>query len=70
MHSCQRNLNSVFLRIASRRFYYLKFILEAYDNLAILSSVDSKAGLVVIKYPPGAEEHLFALLADIEPQLQ
>lgn len=59
----------LFLRISPDRFHFLKFILEGYDNLAILSSVDSREGIVVVRYSPGHSEELFTLLSFIAPQL-
>jgi hypothetical protein len=65
----ERTLNEVFLRISSRRFHFLKFILEGYDNLAILSSYDCSAGLVVIRYPGAMAGELFDLLGQIAGSL-
>ena len=60
-----QNLEVLTLRIAPDKFHYLKFILEGYDNMAILSSLDSKEGLVIIRYPANLAKDLFALLASI-----
>jgi len=64
-----RRLNEIYLRIAPDKFHYLKFILEAYDNLAILSSHDSSAGIVVIRYPQEMAKDLLGLLQSIAPTL-
>ena len=64
-----RRLNEIFLRISPEKFHYLKFILEGYDNLAILSSHDSSAGIVVIRYPQAMAKDLFGLLRDLAPNL-
>lgn len=64
-----RRLHEIYLRIAPEKFHYLKFILEAYDNLAILSSHDSTAGIVVIRYPQAMAKDLFGLLQSIAPNL-
>jgi hypothetical protein len=58
-------LSKVYLRISPGRFHYLKFILEGYDNLAILSSYQSADGIVVIRYPQEMEQDLFALLGSL-----
>ena len=34
----EKNLERLFLQIRTDKFYFLKFILEAYDGMAILSS--------------------------------
>ncbi|MGL1932927.1 MAG: DUF4911 domain-containing protein [Desulfotalea sp.] len=64
-----KNLEQVYLRIAPSKFHILKFILEGYDNLAILSSEDGKAGIVRLKYPEESRKDVFALLADVAPQI-
>jgi hypothetical protein len=53
------------LRISPDRIHYLKFILEGYDNLATLSTVDARQGLVKIRYTPEVEEDLTQLLTEI-----
>lgn len=63
------SLESLYLRIAPDRFHYLKFIVEGYDNLAILSSFDSKEGLVILRYSDGHRRELFELLGSIAHQL-
>ncbi len=55
-------LAEVYLRILPGKFHYLKFILEGYDNLSILSAYDCPAGVVVIRYPHEMALELFALL--------
>jgi hypothetical protein len=53
----------LYLGIAPGRFHFLKFILEGYDGLAILSSVDGKMGTVRLRYPVESEPLLFELLS-------
>jgi hypothetical protein len=65
VYSKMQNLEKLVLRIAPNKFHFLKFILEGYDNMAILSSLNSKDGLVVIRYPANLTKDLFALLASI-----
>lgn len=47
----------------------MKFILEGYDNLALLSSHDCSAGVVVIRYPEAMAGELFDLLGQIAGSL-
>ncbi len=56
------NLSEVYLRISPNKFHFLKFILEGYDNLAILSSFQGSDGIVVIRFPKEMTEDLFDLL--------
>ncbi len=59
----------LYLGIAPHRFHFLKFILEGYDGLAILSSVDGKTGTVRLRYPVEAEGLLFEVLSALAPGL-
>ena len=60
-----RKLNEVYLRISPSKFHFLKFILEGYDNLAILSSYKSSEGIVVIRYHQEMAQDIFQLLGSI-----
>lgn len=60
-----RELDAVYLRISPSKFHFLKFILEGYDNLAILSSYQSSEGIVVIRYPQEMAQDIFKLLASL-----
>ena len=57
------------LEISPDRIHFLKFILEGYDNLAILSTIDAGQGLVEIRYPTEIEDDLSKLLQNIRPQI-
>jgi hypothetical protein len=59
----------LYLNIGPERYHYLKFILEGYDNLAVLSCDEGKKGAVVIRYPKESEKEIFTLLASIAPLL-
>ncbi len=58
-------LEALYLRIDRARYHYLKFILEAYDGLCLLSTVPDKKGCVCIRYPKEQTTTLFALLASL-----
>lgn len=62
-------LDEVFLRIRPGKFHFLKFILEGYDNLAILSACDCRAGLVVVRFPRAMAGDFYALLGAIAGSL-
>ena len=57
--------SSLKIKISPDRIHYLKFILEGYDNLAVLSTVNARQGLVAIRYLPENEEDLRYLLSEI-----
>ncbi len=58
-------LNKVYLRIANERYHFLKFILEGYDGLCLLSTVPGDKGCVCIRYPENYGDTLFQLLGNI-----
>ncbi len=62
-------LDELILRISPGKFHYLKFILEGYDNMATLSSLDSREGFVIIRYPEKLTKDLFDLLSSIAIKL-
>jgi len=57
------------LRMAPERIHFLKFILEGYDNLAVLSTVDARLGKVEIRYPAMREAELVALLESLSSDI-
>jgi hypothetical protein len=59
------NLEKIYLRIRPNKFYYLKFILEAYDGLGIVSSTGIRKDIIVIRYPDELRRTLFELLGSI-----
>ncbi len=65
----QKNLEKVYLQIRTDRFYFLKFILEAYDGLAILSSSGVRKNIVIVKYPKELRKDIFALLSELAKQI-
>ena len=72
-----RNLSSVadqivqelFLRIAFEKLAWFKFILEGYDGLCVLTTVDRTRGIVRLRFHGSSAEELFALLEAISPEL-
>lgn len=59
------SLSSVVASVPPDRIGFCKFIVEAYDNLAILSTVDAGKGEVVLRFPSGCEDDVFALLESL-----
>ncbi|MBU0943028.1 MAG: DUF4911 domain-containing protein [Proteobacteria bacterium] len=56
---------ALYLRIAPERYHYLKFILEGYDGLCLLSTVPGVRGCVVIRYPAERTRTVFRLLGNL-----
>ncbi|MBW6521598.1 MAG: DUF4911 domain-containing protein [Desulfoarculaceae bacterium] len=64
-HQCKE----LYLCIAPHRFNFLKSILEGYDGLAILSSINGKTGTVRLRYPAESERLLLEVLSALAPGL-
>ncbi len=48
---------------------YLRFIIESYDNLAILSTVDAKNGIVSLSIPSGFIEDVEQLVQALKSEI-
>lgn len=48
---------------------YLRFILEAYDGLAFARTLDARAGLVEIAWPPSRSADAEALIAALGTEI-
>ncbi len=44
------------------QIHYLRFIIEAYPGLAVVTTLDAALGLVAIAIPPGCEPDVFRIL--------
>ncbi|MBU1640149.1 MAG: DUF4911 domain-containing protein [Proteobacteria bacterium] len=60
-----RQTAELHLRINRSRIHFLKFILEAYDGLAILSVVEPRHGLVLIRFAPESRREITDLLTSL-----
>jgi hypothetical protein len=58
-------MHTFFLKIRTDRISLFRFLLEGYDGLAVLSTVDVQQGLVRLIVPKSRYEELWALLAAI-----
>lgn len=61
-------LSLLHARIYPQKIAFLKFILEGYDGLAVLSTVDRTTGLIVVRFSPENSELLFSLLDSLRVQ--
>lgn len=56
-----------YFRVDRREIGFFRFILEAYDGLAVLRTLDPRNGLVALHIGPGCEADVMDLLADLKP---
>jgi len=64
------SLASCRIRIDPEQIYFLKFILEGYDNLTIMSTVDRIEGVMELKYPFELEQDLRQVLQSMARRLK
>ena len=57
------------LRIDRREICFLKFILEAYDGIATLTTIDAHQGIVMIRIAPGCEGDVEVVLQDLKKDI-
>ncbi|MGR0481450.1 MAG: DUF4911 domain-containing protein [Candidatus Electronema sp. V4] len=62
-------MHTFFLRIRTDRISLFRFLLEGYDGLAVLTTVDVQQGLVRLMVPKDRYEELWALLAAVCEEL-
>ena len=64
------SLASLRIRVDQKQIYFLKFILEGYDNLTIMSTVDRIDGVMELKYPPELEMDVKGVLQSMAQRLK
>lgn len=55
--------------VEKSRIGFLKFIFEGYDNLAVLTTLDSATGLVRLTIAPGCSSEAYAVMADLKKDI-
>lgn len=65
-----KSLVETFYRISPQRFHYLKFIIEGYDNLAVVSSISGRHGIVRLRCSQECLVELIGLMADIAASIK
>ena len=58
-----------YLRIERSKIFFLKFILEAYDGIALLRTIDPESGFIALHVSPGCEEDVEMILCDLEKDI-
>lgn len=56
-------------RVDSSRICFIKFILEAYEGMAQLTTLDPKLGLIEIYMAPGCDEDVEKIIMDLKRQM-
>ncbi|MDI6687350.1 MAG: DUF4911 domain-containing protein [Desulfobacterales bacterium] len=58
-----------YYRVDRREICFLRFIFEAYDGIAILTTIDPVLGLVVLQISSGCEEYVEMILQDLKKEI-
>ena len=56
-------------RVDRREVAFLKFILEAYDGIVTLRTVDAIQGVITFHIAPGCEKQLAEILEDLKKDI-
>lgn len=59
--------HDLYIRIDPSKIAFMKFIIEGYDGLAILTTIDRHEGLLRLLVPISRYEELCRLLAELSP---
>lgn len=51
------------------QIHFLRFLLEAYEGAAVLSTLDKTAGLVTLMIAPGREAEVAELVTDLKERI-
>ena len=51
-----------YFKINRRDIAYMKFILESYEGLGVLRTIDARSGIVEVMVPPGLEKDMEMVL--------
>lgn len=57
-------------RVDRREIAFLRFILEAYDGIAVLTTVDPVLGIVSLHIPPGCIEEVETILDGLKKEIR
>ena len=53
-------------RVNRKEIAYLKFILEGYEGLAVMTTLDSRKGTIILHIAPGCQSEIEMLLQNLE----
>ncbi|MBW1742790.1 MAG: DUF4911 domain-containing protein [Deltaproteobacteria bacterium] len=59
-----------YYRVDRREIHFLKFILEGYDGVAVVRTIDPPKGLVALHIGPGCQGVVDAVIEDLEKEIK
>jgi len=64
------NTINQYYRVNRREIAFLKFIFEAYDGIAVLTTIDAQTGKIVLRVAPGCEKDVALLLGELAKEMR
>lgn len=58
-------MNKIYLKIPRKEITYLNKILEGYDHLGVVSTIDPREGLVMVHHTPDTREEVRRILQNM-----
>ena len=58
-----------YYRVDRREICFLRFVFEAYDGIAVLTTVNPELGIVEINIPPDCEDEVEMVLQDLKKDI-
>jgi hypothetical protein len=58
-----------YFKINRRDIAYMKFILESYEGLGVLRTIDARSGVVEVMVPPGLEKDMEMVLQGLGDEI-
>ena len=65
-----KNTVKRYYRIDRGQIHFLKFILEGYDGVAVLRTLDPQKGLVVLHIGPGCQRMVDMIIQDLQRDIR
>lgn len=59
-----------YYRVDRRQISFIKFILEAYDNMAVMSTLDPRQAVVQVTVAPGCEKAINDVLTGVAQEIE
>ncbi len=58
-----------YFRVDRREICFLRYIFEAYDGIAVMTTIDAQAGFVRLHISPGCEEDIGLIIQDLKKSI-
>ncbi len=58
-----------YYRVNRREISFIKFIIEAYEGIAILTTIDPELGIIVLLVPSGCDEDVDMVINNLKQQI-